>query len=282
MKCFYHNDLDGECSAAIVRKKFGSNKIDEYIPMDYSKDIPFDDIGNGESVVIVDFSFQKDGDFEKLFGITDDVIWIDHHKTSIEKHYPKFKIVDGIRGEGGKSNPAGCLLTWNFFFDVEAPKAVKLISDYDSWTYSMKDTAMFKMGMDCINTDPITGNWIHLFNGNIESIIEIGIHAEAYKKKYYANLIKGLSFKVEFEGFTGIACNAAYVNSTLFDTVEKTDLMLPFYFNGEQFTVSIYSVNDKIDCSEIAKKYGGGGHKGAAGFQCKELPFEKMWRQNET
>lgn len=22
------------------------------------------------------------------------------------------------------------------------------------------------------------------------------------------------------------------------------------------------------------------GHKGAAGFQCKELPFEKMWRQS--
>ena len=25
---------------------------------------------------------------------------------------------------------------------------------------------------------------------------------------------------------------------------------------------------------EIAKRYGGGGHKGAAGFQCSEIPFE--------
>jgi len=30
---------------------------------------------------------------------------------------------------------------------------------------------------------------------------------------------------------------------------------------------------DGIFCREIAKKYGGGGHKGACGFVCKVLPF---------
>jgi len=29
-----------------------------------------------------------------------------------------------------------------------------------------------------------------------------------------------------------------------------------------------------IDCGAIAKTFGGGGHKKAAGFQCGELPFE--------
>ena len=37
-----------------------------------------------------------------------------------------------------------------------------------------------------------------------------------------------------------------------------------------------YIPKKNIDCSEIAKKYGGGGHKQAAGFQCKELPFKRM------
>jgi nanoRNase/pAp phosphatase (c-di-AMP/oligoRNAs hydrolase) len=49
---------------------------------------------------------------------------------------------------------------------------------------------------------------------------------------------------------------------------------MPFVFDGEQYTVSLYSKT--VDVSEIAKKYGGGGHKGAAGFQCKKLPFMKM------
>ena len=49
--------------------------------------------------------------------------------------------------------------------------------------------------------------------------------------------------------------------------------MMPFVFDGSKWTVSIYSTNKNIDCSELAKKYGGGGHKGAAGFQCENLPF---------
>jgi nanoRNase/pAp phosphatase (c-di-AMP/oligoRNAs hydrolase) len=31
-----------------------------------------------------------------------------------------------------------------------------------------------------------------------------------------------------------------------------------------------------VDVSEIAKRYNGGGHKGASGFQSKELPFKKL------
>lgn len=30
-----------------------------------------------------------------------------------------------------------------------------------------------------------------------------------------------------------------------------------------------------VDVSKIAIKRGGGGHKGAAGFQCKRMPFKK-------
>ena len=37
--------------------------------------------------------------------------------------------------------------------------------------------------------------------------------------------------------------------------------------------VSLYTIFDHIDVSEIAKKYGGGGHKNAAGFVCDNLPF---------
>jgi nanoRNase/pAp phosphatase (c-di-AMP/oligoRNAs hydrolase) len=49
-----------------------------------------------------------------------------------------------------------------------------------------------------------------------------------------------------------------------------------FVYDGRMFTVSVYSTNPNIDCGAICKKYGGGGHKGAAGFQCKELPFQRV------
>jgi len=37
---------------------------------------------------------------------------------------------------------------------------------------------------------------------------------------------------------------------------------------------SLYSTNPNVHCGEIAQKYGGGGHRGAAGFSSKITPHE--------
>ena len=97
MKCFYHNDMDGICSGAIVNKfltEIQGNKTDpcKFIMINYKDEFPFDTIQKDESIVIVDFSLQKPGEFEKLLEITPNVVWIDHHKSAIER----FKHLDGI------------------------------------------------------------------------------------------------------------------------------------------------------------------------------------------
>lgn len=54
---------------------------------------------------------------------------------------------------------------------------------------------------------------------------------------------------------------------------------MPFSFNGRNGTWT-YSMYSKIvDVSNIAKKYGGGGHRGAAGFNLDKLIFEKERRK---
>ncbi|MDO5845105.1 MAG: DHHA1 domain-containing protein, partial [Methanocorpusculum sp.] len=58
---------------------------------------------------------------------------------------------------------------------------------------------------------------------------------------------------------------------------DKYEIFIPFVFDGEQYTVSLYSTT--VDVSEIAKSFGGGGHKGASGFQCAELPFAKEGKE---
>ena len=44
-----------------------------------------------------------------------------------------------------------------------------------------------------------------------------------------------------------------------------------FYFDGKQYNFSLYNDNGLVDVSLIAKQFGGGGHKGAAGFRVKNL-----------
>jgi nanoRNase/pAp phosphatase (c-di-AMP/oligoRNAs hydrolase) len=56
--------------------------------------------------------------------------------------------------------------------------------------------------------------------------------------------------------------------------VERFDeypICIAYIHDGEKFTVSLYSKDVHVD--KIAQRYGGGGHKGAAGFKCEVLPF---------
>ena len=53
---------------------------------------------------------------------------------------------------------------------------------------------------------------------------------------------------------------------------EEYDMFIGFSYNGKSWNYSLRST--KVDCSQIAMKYGGGGHKGASGFSADELIFK--------
>lgn len=48
---------------------------------------------------------------------------------------------------------------------------------------------------------------------------------------------------------------------------------MPFSFNGRNGTWTYSMYSKTVDVSNIAKKYGGGGHRGAAGFNTDKLIF---------
>ena len=86
---------------------------------------------------------------------------------------------------------------------------------------------------------------------------------------------------VEFEGFKVYAINvpdmfASDIGNEL--ALRTNSFGIVWSEDDKGIRVSLRSVKD-FDVSEIAKKYGGGGHKGAAGFkfdrQCN-FPWEKL------
>lgn len=280
MKCFYHTDMDGHCAGAIVYQAMRQQENDgtgfEFIAINYNHDFPFERIRPNEEVVIVDFSLQKPGDFEKLLEITKRVVWIDHHKTAIEKHIHLDGIIKGIRRDG----TAGCELTWEHYRPfTPVPAVVKLLGDYDIWAFKYgEDTNRLQAGIRLYSNNPESKMWDKWLLPEYWPTDELlaGGTALKYRDNYYAGLIKSWSFWTEFEGYNAIACNAGSVSSQLFDSITADyDIMMPFVFDGKKWTVSLYTKKKEIDVSEIAKKYGGGGHKQAAGFQCKELPFKE-------
>jgi hypothetical protein len=279
MKCFYHRaDLDGLCSGELIRR---AHPECEMIGIDHGDPFPWDSIRPGETVYMVDFSLQPWHLMVKLSEACD-LVWIDHHKSAIEenaKHPIKFrgKAVSGL---------GACALVWEWLRDNEkifvcdyTPRAVQLLAEYDVFDHHDPDCLPFQYGMRIRDTSLGAPIWQDVLFGSsaahaLLDTIRDGQVALYYQKQQDALAAKALCFETELDGLRCIAVNRGMIGSQFFDAVwdpEKHDAKLAFWWTGKHWKVSLYS--DKVDVSGIAKARGGGGHAGASGFQCDELPF---------
>jgi oligoribonuclease NrnB/cAMP/cGMP phosphodiesterase (DHH superfamily) len=311
MKCFYHGDLDGQASAFSVHAWAGIYGPHEHgncmFEINYGTEFPFDIILPDEQVWIVDFSIDPE-DMLKLLSITENVTWIDHHKTAIEKYKDFGKDIRGVR----KSGEAGCVLTWKYLHwwtgrgqgterlrigcpeGLEVPRVIELVGDRDVWTWAYGDeTRRFFAGSQLHDTSPESKFWWNCMAHETKDIPlpntgnkNARIHGEIfwlkllsdgetilkYKKQTDKSVNESIGFECSLGDYSCWAINRGRCSSDrMGGRISEYDAVISYGHDGSVFTVSLYS--EKIDVSEIAKTYGGGGHKGAAGFQCKKLPF---------
>lgn len=293
-------DYDGIFCREIARKFMPEA---EFIGWDFS-DRPLMAIhpGFNQKIYILDLPV------DKPFGLKSDqlpdwvfesVVWIDHHKSSIESHP---KNIPGYRIDG----VGACRLAWQWFSceaddlqhhanlmppkqdfvgrSVSEPLAVRLAGEYDVWDHRGDGDVEFQFGLDSVNPTP--EGWDALLNIDfsgefVNRIIHDGRAAMVCYTKRDADIMRERSFIVEFEGLKFLALTTARCNSNTFSAkdIPETghDALMAFYFNGRTWVVSLYHAkhNTGIDLSKIAVKYGGGGHRGACGFQVEKLPFIK-------
>lgn len=284
MKCFYHkSDLDGQCSGAIVKHRYPEC---EMFGVDYDDTLPkiTEDLGlkynPGEDIYVVDFSFAVE---EMLYLQTvtkGRLIWIDHHKSAIEKTEAFW--FDGIQN----ILFSACELTWRFIYDHSysigyVPDVVSLLGRYDVWGHDSQPFILeFQYGMRSLgNLRPDREEamliWSSLFESNedVQYIITDGSAILRYQKSEDEKYAKSMFYECEFEGHRVIVINKALANSKIFDSVYdpgKHDIMVLFSVTSKSLKYSLYCDKPGIDVSKIANKYGGGGHKGAAGFYSEE------------
>ena len=281
MKCFYHSaDLDGHCSGAIIKLRYPECDMRG---INYGQDFPWDDITPGEKVFMVDFGLQPFCDMERLNKMCK-LHWIDHHKTALDDAHKAGFIASG--GQLLESGRAGCELTWEYIHTEfsNVPLSVKLLGRYDVWDHEYSDWVLsFQYGMRQLqDTRPDnTEMWGKLFTNDseVEPLVKNGKLILDYESVQNEKFCRAYSFETELNGMKAICANRGFCNSKLFDSVydpEEHHFMISFIRMKppkSKWTVSLYSTRDDVDCGSIAKSLGGGGHKGAAGFQCDQLPF---------
>ncbi len=290
----YHKlDLDGHCSGAIARYFTPECKM---YPYNYGDQFPFDEIKDGEKVLMVDCSTNPK-DLMLELDRRYDLFVIDHHVSFIESDIAKF--LKGVFVNGR----AACSLTWDHFSpNTKMPDLVHLLGKYDVWDNEDKKSwneriLPIQMGMKMYPTDPGTDEgyeiWENYFYdylnepGHLFPMIDrhyvdlefnlrnSGTTILEYQKQEDAKTAKLFAFEAEFDGMKAICMNSTRFNTMVFESVwdkEKYDIMMGWAnVKGEYFTCSMYTNKEGIDVSKIAVKHGGGGHVQAAGFQCKNV-----------
>ena len=144
MKCFYHNDADGRCAAAIVNQVYKSRGgYQSFVEMDYKDDVDISQIVKNEEIIIVDFSF-KPIVMNEILQKTTRIIWIDHHETAFEYEEQYGRQLAGSR----QNKYSGCELTWKYYYPRQnMPSCVELIGDRDKWSWKLENTAAFNQGL---------------------------------------------------------------------------------------------------------------------------------------
>lgn len=287
----YHNrDLDGFCSGAIIKKKYPEATM---IGFDYGNQLELGFL-KGKDVIMSDVSMPMT-DMVKISAIAKSFLWIDHHKSAIDD----FNAIQDIHNIESvlEIGTAACELTWKTLFPNEAmPVTVKMLGNYDVWRNGNKDvwnevTLPFQYGMrllcNSLETFPAELlNDVHTFHNNeTTKIILSGLTVLAYQRQTNEILIKRAGFEVYFlDKYRAICVNACGVNSTVFDSnydEEKHDIMIPFFYDGENFNISFYTTKDSVDCSQIAKMFGGGGHSRASGCKMSKDQFHNLFLKNK-
>ena len=273
--CYYHrDDLDGVGSAAIVKKSIPEAEL---YPVTYS-DKPDLELIKDNKVIIVDFSFKE---MKEIVALAEEVTWIDHHKTAKEL-FPKLWINEDLPGIRNLDK-AAIELTWEWFYPYKTtPMAIKLIGDRDIWKFAYPETRAFSESANLTIKSPDDAIWYKLLEENSEHVVsnllEKGeVLLEAKQKRARKSFYDGKD--ITFHGHKARLINT---NHDVSDVGQFTyDLMnyplaLMYSDRGEETIVSLRSKT--VDVSAIAKQYGGGGHKYAAGFSVprkKFLEFKK-------
>ena len=257
----YHSDADGFGSAYAVWKRLGDGAT--YIPVQYGRPVPA--IPEGTVVVaIVDFSYSRSicEDLAQKY----ELYIFDHHKTAEAElaglTYARFSI-----------EKSGCGMVWETQCPGEPiPDLLAYVQDRDLWKFDLpysKEVNLYiatlpwdfavwdseSCASNFVSNATYAGSAIKAFmDGQMKSalrsvrIMRVG-HAEGYWDIPVLNVSENVSeignmLCVEYptHPFSATYCDRKDVRSW-----------------------SLRSVGE-FDVSAVAKSFGGGGHKNAAGF----------------
>jgi len=266
--CIYHgNCADGFGAATAVRIALGSNMVDFHAGV-YQDPPP--DVTN-RYVILVDFSYKRDVMIDMAHKAKN-ILILDHHKSAeadlvnlpnnVEVHFDMTK--------------SGAVMAWEYFHqNEEIPQLLLHIQDRDLWKFKLEGTREIQA---CLFSYPYEFKvWERLLFADPQKLYEDG---KAIERKHFKDInefILAASYTTTIAGYDVPILNAPYFWSSDAGHImgEGKPFAACYWDTPDGRIFSLRSANDGLDVSEIAIKFGGGGHKHAAGFR---LAFDDLYK----
>lgn len=305
--CIYHgNCADGFTAAWAVWKRFG-NAGDYVAanygaaPPDVAgRDVIIVDFSYNRDVLM---SMLRSGNTNQAMTI----LVLDHHKTAAEDLEGLLRPGEGWGGGNGYDPVAwrqgwetaaewpvravfdmarsGAGITWDFFHpDKPRPPLVNYVEDRDLWRFALPQSRDFSANLFSLAYDFHAWDRVAKVcedQQKLQAFLDEGAAIERKHHKDVAELVAAFRREMIIGGHWVPVANLPYtLTSDAGNLMCKPyaspnlqgDIVTPpfaacYWDQPEGRVFSLRSIDGGADVSEVAKQYGGGGHKNAAGFR---------------
>lgn len=263
----YHKDcVDGFSGAWAAWKKFKERAA--YIPLHHKDPLPKG--LTGKEIYMIDITLERDV-VDRLIQDNVRVTAIDHHISaeSVTKHTHEYSYA---------SNHSGSVLAWKYFHPRKrVPRMLKYIEAIDLNHFTM---LVPRRAMAFIETNELDFHtWNRLVAGFEDTkvrarYLEQGKVLLLYQEKMLAMLVEDAE-PVIFEQHKAHALNSPRLAVGIGNFLARLYPPVAIVWTAKNGTISVSLRSDgTVDVAELAAKFGGGGHRVAAGFTLSaDQPF---------
>jgi uncharacterized protein len=259
--CIYHGGCDDGFGAAWVVRRALEGAVEFHYGI-YQTEPPD---CSGRTVYLVDFSYKRPV-MQRLIAEAKSVTVLDHHKSAAEDLAGLLNAPGGALGQFDMDR-SGAAMAWDWFYPNQPrPWLIEYIQDRDLWRKQLPDGDAVIMALRSYPQE--FDVWQRIADAGPSALIAEGkaIH------RYYRTIVEALKANAVRASIGGIdvpVVNAPYhfASEVAGELAEGEPFAGCYWNHAHGTTYSLRSREGGTDVSEIAKLYGGGGHRGAAGFK---------------
>jgi hypothetical protein len=279
--CYYHAGCpDGFGAAWAVRRAWGESG--EYQPRGHDDDLPIANL-RGATVAFVDMA-PGNAPLRALARVAGHVVVLDHHLSSRDRWLADPPLAETLAREGHvvlfDLEHSGAVLAWRHFHEGQpVPEILAYVEDQDLWRFELPRSREVNAALSAYPRHFAV--WDRLAEVDPEQLAEEGAPILRAQRAEVDRALTG-AHPIWVGGLRIEAVNAVFqraqIGHALADRAAHGSPAAAVYRAvGRRVDVSLYSIGD-FDVAAIAAKYGGGGHRNAAGFS---VPLE-AWAQDFT